>query len=425
MRATRSEGWRDANRFILLCLVIFALVHQAACGSAEDESDALVEVNTSSVAASVNQFSKCYGIGDFNSADPVAWVSNTEIVIGGGYYNGDVIYDTDQMDAFGMKIDGRGNVVWQEVRGGPNQDNIRFILPDDEGGCVLLGRYDEDRPGEIYAKVALWYMDLDKDGNIVQEHRISRNGSLQAWAAVDLATGGIAVAGEISEGLGISSCMMMILDGDGNVVLEREYSSPYSMSWVNSITETSEGDLVLAGSSGELADFHGWARLVDRQGETIWFQEFDDLAPVEALMPLPNGGVVLMSESDDPEGLKLFELDREGESTTWEIYIEGGEHASTAVLSGSTSYFCVKKSAGQPREYALHVYRLDSELNLEDLGVVETAVGVGYSTRSAVAVSPNGEWIAVYGDGFTESGQNQVVWLTTVSVSHLLEGDPE
>ena len=78
----------------------------------------------------------------------------------------DVIFDIQTMDAYAMCIDRRGNMLWQEIWGGLNQDNIRFIIPTEDGGCFLIGRYDEIKPGEQYAQVTTWVLKLTDEGNL-------------------------------------------------------------------------------------------------------------------------------------------------------------------------------------------------------------------------------------------------------------------
>jgi len=397
--------------WIFFCVAMLML---ASCSEQNVPADESIVANSS--ISEMTIISKQYGIGDFNFADAVAWLSDSEIVIAGGCYNGG-IFDMDRMDGFCVKVDSRGNAIWQETWGGPNQDNIRSILPLDSESSVMLGRYDEDRVGRDYPEVALWFLVVNSDGTIATEEVISRNGSLQGYASCFTSDGEIAVGGERSNQGVESFAFLMILNLNGQVLLEKEFSSSNSMSRVNSVIETSNGDYILAGSSGELFDFHGWARRIDPEGETVWYKDFPDLKSVSVFEANPDGRTILSTSLDDPQGIYLFEVDNSGELTGWEEMIAWYSKPSNALVSDSLCYFCARTLSGDTAELVYHLFCLDSELCLTDLGSIQTAISIGETSSCSIALSPDGHWLAAFGDGFSDSGQNQLVWLTTIPLT--------
>ncbi|MBA7535894.1 hypothetical protein ES705_28153 [subsurface metagenome] len=65
-------------------------------------------------------------------------------------------------DAWLIKLDENGDVVWDKTFGGSNEDVARCIIQAEDGGYVLAG-YTESKGAGRYD---VWVIKLDEEGNL-------------------------------------------------------------------------------------------------------------------------------------------------------------------------------------------------------------------------------------------------------------------
>jgi len=391
--------------WVLICLL-------AACNTQEppaDHADVLTDESVLSAPA-IESFSKQFGEGDFNYADAVAWASDGTILAAFSSYDGDVIYDIDQMDASIMKIDGTGNMLWRTTLGGPNQDNFRFIFPDDAGGCLLVGRYDENRPGEQYAQVALWIVKINSEGSVEWEKTISREGSLQIFSATRTQNQ-LILGGQHSPNSLDGSAILMILDLDGNLVIEMEYASSKNI-W--GISHISGDRLVLGSFAGSYPTQYGFVRCVDFSGATLWSREYPELGIIYSADELADGELTFFSESY-PDTVVIARADDQGGSIQASYVFPDTHDLSEQYMVSDELYWCMIQPSSDDSAPSLNLYCFTDD-GPQWVRQIDTPMDLGSTTEYSLSVSPDGHWLAILGHAYTESGQNSLVWLTTLEI---------
>jgi hypothetical protein len=117
-------------------------------------------------------------------------------------------------DVWVLKLDGLGNVVWQKTYGGTNDDWANAIIPTSDGGYVVAGLTGSFGAGLTDA----WVLKLDSSGNVVWQKTYGGTNDDWANAIIPTSDGGYVVAGLTgSFGAGGSDVWVLKLEVDGTV----------------------------------------------------------------------------------------------------------------------------------------------------------------------------------------------------------------
>lgn len=160
-----------------------------------------------------------------------------------------------------------GNPVLSRMYGGEDDVSLALSIIETENGGFLMGGHSNGRAGSSDVAAALVDAEGDEQWFRIYgpEPAISR-----CDAVIELKSGEFLLAGRVrfTENRNTDAILIMI-DGDGDVLWEATYGDVGSYEAFKSLRET-EGGIVLAGSiaNGDHTDF--WAVKVDFEGEVIW-----------------------------------------------------------------------------------------------------------------------------------------------------------
>ena len=214
-----------------------------------------------------------------------------------------------------LKLDARGDVLWSRHYGGPGKDNARSATAVD-GGYILCGTSGE--PGQDVTTHEgagdAWVLKLDEDGAILWQHSFGRDGNDFAYEAHPTSDGGCIALGSSGASTSSSSAFRQItrFDAAGNLLWTRYYdhffpSCPLSRASSNTyflttgshivrmdeggifrdsiplpffllpakIQELDDGSLLLAGNTYGSVDLSAIALRLSSQGEIIWEQRYN------------------------------------------------------------------------------------------------------------------------------------------------------
>ncbi len=224
-------------------------------------------------------------------------------------------------DAFVIKLDGEGNVLWERTLGGPGREEANSVVQTSDEGYVIVGSTRSSGAGGN----DIWVVKLDGDGNIQWQKtlgdsgrdeaysiretsdgdyilagfmessgrgydllvvKLEKNGSVQwyktlggtgddwAFSLQQTSDGGYIVAGVTeSFGAGRSDAWVIKLDGDGRVQWQKIFGG-FDNDWFFSIRQTSEGSYVAVGvtESFGAGRSDAWIVKLDKDGKTQWLK---------------------------------------------------------------------------------------------------------------------------------------------------------
>ncbi|TDQ32705.1 hypothetical protein CLV82_0538 [Zeaxanthinibacter enoshimensis] len=143
---------------------------------------------------------RSYGGSGIEISYDIAATDDGGFVIVGNSINGDgdVAEVYGESDAWILKIDGNGNMLWQKSIGGSGFDTARSITVGKSGDLIISGYsnsddgYLDNNQGENDA----WVMKTDASGNLIWKDSFGGSGMDLGFSAVEAANKDILLAGE-------------------------------------------------------------------------------------------------------------------------------------------------------------------------------------------------------------------------------------
>jgi gliding motility-associated-like protein len=111
--------------------------------------------------------------------------------------NGDITVNHGLRDYWVIKVDASGSLQWQKSLGGSQSDEAYDVKATADGGCVVVG-YTESNDGDVTGNHGLrdyWVVKLNNTGNIQWQKALGGSGFEEAWSIALSNDGGYVVAG--------------------------------------------------------------------------------------------------------------------------------------------------------------------------------------------------------------------------------------
>ena len=238
------------------------------------------------------EWQRTYG-GSLNDGvnDMIVTPDNGYIIAGYTASNdGDVSLNKGTTDAWVIKLDVSGNIVWEKTYGGSKVDAIYSIIPTDDDGYVFAAvshsndgdvslHYGSELPSDY------WIVKLDEFGNILWEKSMGGTGIDTPVSIKQTPDGGYIVAGhsssddfDVSENKGDADCWLVKLDSSGNILWEKSYGGSL-YDYATDLQLTSDNGYILAAyvrsNDGDVTGHNGgttdyWIVKLDEFGNILW-----------------------------------------------------------------------------------------------------------------------------------------------------------
>lgn len=200
--------------------------------------------------------------------------------------NGDVSGAHGLSDAWVVRLDISGDIIWQRALGGTGQDYGASVRQTANGGFIFAGSTvsnDGDISGN-HGNVDYWVVKLDPSGTIEWQKSLGGSASESALSIRQTGDGGYVVGGQsssndgdVSGNHGAGDYWVVKLDGDGDIQWQRTLGgSGEETAW--GLDVTSDGGSVMAGwthsNDGDVSGNHGgadfWVVKLDPSGAVQW-----------------------------------------------------------------------------------------------------------------------------------------------------------
>jgi len=206
------------------------------------------------------------------------------------------------LDTWIIKLDTTGNVIWQKASGGSLFDRAFSVRQTFDGGYIVAGYADSQTGGGISGDASV--LRLDALGNVIWHRTYGGDNGDAANSVRQTSDGGFIVAGfTISFGAGgfFGDTWVLRLDPDGNVVWQKSYGRPGSDNGFQ-IAQTLDGGFVVAGftESFGAGSADAWVLRLDPSGNVVWQNTYG--GPLEDLaisaQPTTDGGVLVAGSTE-------------------------------------------------------------------------------------------------------------------------------
>lgn len=193
------------------------------------------------------------------------------------------------------KTDFSGNVEWQKTYSVAYGDEARAVLPTADGGYVLVGH--THLPG---GATDAYVVKTDASGNLLWEKTYGGDHHDKSDAVVQTGDGGYVVAGHtMSFGNGSADVYLFKIDSSGNLLWRKTYGGT-TWDMANSMVLTADGGFIMAGSTASSGAGSNDIYLVrtDASGNLLWEKTHGGTNQDDAssIAPTADGGYIIAGQ---------------------------------------------------------------------------------------------------------------------------------
>ncbi|MBL7998839.1 MAG: choice-of-anchor D domain-containing protein, partial [Candidatus Kapabacteria bacterium] len=283
--------------------------------------------------------------------------SAVQEVPGGGYVfagftrsnNAYVSGNKGLTDAWIVRTDDKGGLLWQRTLGGSNHDYARGISVTADGMYLVSG-YSESDNGDVAQNKGdsdAWSVVLSSGGDAIVWQKSVGGSIYDGYNAVTLSSKDIVAAagstlssnGDITTNKGSGDGLFVRMNLDGSEARITNYGGSNSDVF-NAVAQTRNGDYVMAGSTSSsdgdipsnrgLSDF--WILRADSNGVVEWSRAMggSKLDDARAVIETPDGGLLIAGSTASSDGDVGF---NRGDGDAWVVKLGG---SSSGVLQDDT-----------------------------------------------------------------------------------------
>lgn len=276
-------------------------------------------------------WSRTYGGSDYDygNATCIAHDGGYIIVADAESVDGDLTSNNGLADVWILKLDEFGEIVWQHSYGGSHNDTPKSIITTDDTGYIVMGTSQSN------------------DGDIIGHHGAA--GNLDIWVAK--------------------------FDQFGNLIWNMSYGSTSSDS-AEDIICTQDGNYVIAAKSngydGDIltgyGDYDAKLLKISPDGELIWVKTFGGSWPDygTAVIETQDGNLMVLADTQSDDGLVagylgitdiwVFETDADGNFLSGQAYGSMGIEAGSDLVAINENEFLVTVAATYEGEDIEFIY---------------------------------------------------------------------
>lgn len=215
-----------------------------------------------------------------------------------GYTNS---YGAGDYDFYIVKVSSAGVLQWSKTIGGSGAEYAYSIEQTNDGGFISAGFTSTYGSGDADA----FFVKLDGSGNLLWSKTVGRSFEDQAYSVILTSDGGFAATGESHFGGGNADMYIIKLDGSGNLQWTRTVGgSNNDRAW--NIIQTSDGGYGIAGwgNSYGSGNYDMYCAKLDINGSLLWTRTLgggnDESA--SSIIQMSDGGYLVTGGSNSFSG---------------------------------------------------------------------------------------------------------------------------
>jgi hypothetical protein len=211
-------------------------------------------------------------------------------------------------DVYVIKVDGSGNLQWEQTYGGAVNEKARAVQQTLDGGYVVFG--DSNSFATVEFEQDMYVIKLDANGAKQWETVIGGDYTEWTWDGMQTADGGYVVVGDTrsySAPVGWADVYLVKLDANGQQVWAQTYGD-INIDTGRSVIQTADGGFMIAGESqpSGFTAYQAYLIKTDPTGVMQWSQTYG--APTlhtvaRCIKATAGGGYIVAGDQNVPVGL--------------------------------------------------------------------------------------------------------------------------
>ena len=288
-------------------------------------------------SAGTMQWSKCYGGSNDDVSGSTIQTSDGGYIMAGttwshdGNVSGNHNPNNSTSDAWVVKTDVFGNILWKKCYGGSYNDGANKIIQTNDGGYIFAG-YTYSNDGDVsgnhdttHATNDYWVVKIDSTGNIQWQKCYGGTLNDEAKTIIQTADGGYAITGNSCSNTGDvtgnhgggTDAWLIKIDSAGTLLWSKCYggTAPYGDN-STTVIQTTDGGFIIGGgtyshdidcvgnhdTSGNYVD--AWVIRTDGTGNEIWSKCYGGTSNdgIACLIKSNDGGYVFAGNTSSNDG---------------------------------------------------------------------------------------------------------------------------
>ncbi|WPO83395.1 T9SS C-terminal target domain-containing protein [Chryseobacterium sp. JJR-5R] len=305
-------------------------------------------------SSGILQWQKTLGGTSSDRANSILQTSDGGYIIAGDTQsnNGDASGNHGGYDCWIIKLDSTGNIQWQKMLGGTNDEYTNSIIQTTDGGYAIAG-YTRSDDGDVSGRKGsydFWIVKLNSTGLLQWQKTLGGTSDDRATSIIQTADGGYAVVGSITSNDGDVSGFhggvdgwIVKLTGTGTLQWQKALGGTLGEN-INSIIRTNDGGYAVAGfarsNDGDASGNHGyddfWVIKLTNTGTIQWQKQLGGtvLDRANAIIQTSDSGYLVAGYTRSNNG-DIF--GNHGTDDFWVVKLTAAGYLQSFKLLGGTS----------------------------------------------------------------------------------------
>lgn len=254
----------------------------------------------------------------------------------GGYSFNEPFAQPGDRDYWLVKIDAFGNKEWDKIYGGDDWEELTHITPTDDGGYLLGGNSNSTGTGDVggnYGYNDIWIVKIDGVGNLQWEQNYGGNNNDIVTEIYQTSDGGFIIGAtsssntdDVSGHIGLSDFWVVKADANGNIEWENSYGGYLEDLFVQ-LEPTNDGGFILGGVSRPYFNipYDYFLVKIDGLGNVEWEDTYGGAGEefFKEMIQTNDNGILVTGNSEGPASGSGAVGGNNGDYDFWVIKIKG------------------------------------------------------------------------------------------------------
>lgn len=206
----------------------------------------------------------------------------------GGFVIAGSIPNGADRDAYLIKTDADGHVVWEAAIDTGHREDAVSVCQTADGGYAAVGTWSAPPGGGVSAA---WLFKTDNSGDLLWDVDFGNSEPQIANHISVTQAGGFIIAARTGRfGAGDADAWLIETDANGNVIWQNTYGTAEANEVANCVQQTADGGYIMVGERGDGVEMDALLIKTDSQGAVSWERSFGG--------PLGDSGIYVSETGD-------------------------------------------------------------------------------------------------------------------------------